>query len=64
MAALERRLEALVARCEQLVLEHRALRNRVQQLAQERARLADQTAAARSRVETMIERLRTLERDG
>jgi cell division protein ZapB len=64
LAALEERYAALLARVEQLAIEHRALKARAQQLAQERARLAEQTATARSRVETMIERLRALERGG
>lgn len=62
LQALELRFAALVERVEQLAIEHRALRTRTGQLAQERARLVDQTTTARARVETMIERLRALER--
>lgn len=62
LSVLEQRLESLVRQVEELAIEHRALKHRTHQLAQERARLVDQTTTARTRVETMIERLRTLER--
>lgn len=61
LAALEQRLRAAVERVEGFVVEHRAMRARHQQLVAERAELADKANAARSRVETMIARLKNME---
>jgi cell division protein ZapB len=61
LAGLEQRLGAAVERIESFVLEHRAMRARHQQLVAERAELVDKANAARSRVETMIERLKNME---
>jgi cell division protein ZapB len=61
LAALEERLQTAVRRVEAFVLEYRAMRGRHQQLIAERADLMDKTNAARSRVETMIARLKNME---
>ena len=61
LTALEQRLQAAVQRVESFVLEYRAMRARHQQLLSERAELMDKASAARSRVETMIARLKNME---
>jgi cell division protein ZapB len=61
LAALEARLQAAVQRIEGFVLEYRAMRARHHQLLAERAELMDKANAARSRVETMIARLKNME---
>jgi cell division protein ZapB len=61
LAALEQRLQAAVLKVESFVLEYRAMRARHQQLLGERAELVDKANAARSRVETMIARLKNME---
>ena len=63
LAELERRVEVLLARVEHLAQENRSLRNRHESLMSERARLIDKTETARTRVEAMIMRLKTMERD-
>ncbi len=61
LAALEQRLQTAVQKVEGFVLEYRAMRARHQQLLGERAELIDKANAARSRVETMIARLKNME---
>lgn len=61
LAALEARLQAAVQRIEGFVLEYRAMRARHQQLLAERAELMDKANTARSRVESMIARLKNME---
>lgn len=63
LAELERRVEVLLARVEHLAQENRSLRDRHESLMSERARLIDKTETARTRVEAMIMRLKTMERD-
>ena len=61
LAGLEQRLRAAVEQVESFVLEYRAMRARHQHLLGERAELVDKANAARSRVETMIARLKNME---
>ncbi len=61
LATLEQRLQTAVQKVEGIVLEYRAMRARHQQLLGERAELIDKANAARSRVETMIARLKNME---
>jgi cell division protein ZapB len=61
LAALEQRLRTAVEKVESFALEYRAMRARHQQLLVERAELVDKANAARSRVETMIARLKNME---
>ncbi len=61
LAGLEQRLRAAVEQVDSFVLEYRAMRARHQQLLGERAELVDKANAARSRVETMIARLKNME---
>ena len=61
LTTLEQRLQTAVQKVEGIVLEYRAMRARHQQLLGERAELIDKANAARSRVETMIARLKNME---
>jgi cell division protein ZapB len=58
---LERRVDELVATVLQLKEENRALRQRQEALATERASLLQKNEQVRARVEAMIGRLRTME---
>lgn len=58
---LEARVEDLVATIQQLREENRALRHGHESLASERAALLNRNEQARTRVEAMIGRLKTLE---
>ena len=61
LTRLARRLEELVATVDQLREENRALRQRHESLATERASLVQKNEQVRTRVEAMIGRLKTLE---
>ncbi len=61
LAALEMRVDKLLDRCEQLEEENRSLRVSQEQLVAERANLVAKNEQARSRVEAMISRLKSLE---
>lgn len=63
-SALERRIDELVRLCEQLVRENHALLERNNGWASERALLIEKNELAKSKVEAMISRLRSLEQDG
>lgn len=58
---LHDRLDALLEHCDQLEDEVRALRERQEDLVEERSRLIRKNDEARTRVEAMITRLRTME---
>lgn len=57
------RVERLAAMCRQLTEENRSLRHSQDQLAAERAQILARNEQARSRVEAMIQRLKTLEQN-
>src|SRR5690606_13430695 len=59
--ALAARVDALAARAQQLAEENRSLRQQQEQLSGERAQLLAKNEQARSRVEAMIARLKSLE---
>lgn len=59
--ALEVRVEELIRACSHLKAENRALRAREASLLTERASLIEKNDLARSRVEAMISRLKSLE---
>lgn len=59
--ALAARVEALVERSQRLTDENRSLRHQQEQLIGERAQLLTKNEQARSRVEAMIVRLKSLE---
>lgn len=61
LRALEIRVEELIRACAHLKDESKTLRAQVEQLSVERDRLLENNAAARTRVESLIERLRTIE---
>ena len=61
LVRLSKRIEELVATIDQLKEENRALRQRHESLATERASLLHKNEQVRTRVEAMIGRLKTLE---
>ena len=61
---LEQRVEQLIAAVHRLKKENRALKSGQRDLAQEHARLVEKTKIARTRIESMIGRLKSLERSG
>lgn len=58
---LEGQIDALIEECERLREENLALKQRQISLTRECARLVERSEAVRSRVETMIARLRAME---
>lgn len=58
---LERRLDELIRTVERLTAENRSLQSRQESMAGERARLIEKHELVRGRVESMINRLRSLE---
>lgn len=58
---LEQQVTGLVALCERLRQENRSLREQQDGLVEERARLIEKNEMARSKVEQMISRLKSLE---
>jgi cell division protein ZapB len=61
LMSLEKRIAELLAGVDQLKEENRALRQRHESLAGERAALLSRNEQVRTRVEAMIGRLKTLE---
>jgi cell division protein ZapB len=61
LRALEIRVEELIRACAHLKDENRTLRAQAEQLSSERDKLLENNAAARVRVETLIERLKSIE---
>ena len=61
LRALSLRFDELAARTQRLVDENRSLRQQYEQLTGERAQLLAKNEQARSRVEAMIARLKSLE---
>lgn len=59
---LETRLEDLLDACRRLKQENSALKSEHQELSRENARLMEKTHIARTRIETVIGRLKALER--
>ena len=60
---LEKRIDELIALCAVLTKENRALRTQQQNWTTERAKLIEKNELAKSRVESMITRLKALEQD-
>ena len=58
---LEKQINDLLALCEKLSTENRDLREQVKQLSLERSTLIEQKETARTHVESMITRLRSME---
>jgi len=61
MDVLERRVSELISLTEQLSRENKALRTQQENWSVERAKLIEKNELAKSRVESMIGRLRALE---
>ncbi len=61
--ALERKIDELIKLCELLSRENRALRSQQAAWTTERARLIEKNELAKSKVESMITRLKSLEQD-
>jgi cell division protein ZapB len=61
LKVLEHRIDELVQLCSQLRDENRALRNKQSSLLMERAKLVEKNDLARTRVEGMLTRLKSLE---
>ena len=59
--ALEEKVEELIELCSVMSTENRALRTQQQNWTTERANLIEKNELAKSRVEAMITRLKTLE---
>ena len=61
--ALEVKIDELIELCSVLTRENRALRAQQQNWTTERAKLIEKNELAKSRVESMITRLKALEQD-
>ena len=61
LQSLEAKMDRLIRACEQLQDENRALKTRADEWQRERVRLVEKNELARSRVEAMITRLKSLE---
>jgi cell division protein ZapB len=64
LAEIARQVDQLVALAQRLADENRSLRTSQEQLMAERANLLAKNEQARSRVEAMINRLKSLEQNG
>lgn len=58
---MEKRMQDLFSLCSKLHLENESLKNQQGSLVEERARLIEKNELARSKVEKMIQRLKSLE---
>ena len=63
LQALEEKIDELVERCEALHAENRELRSKQSAWQDESVRLREKNELARSRVDHMISRLKTLEQE-
>jgi cell division protein ZapB len=61
LTALERKIDELIALCEELSRENRQLKAQSADWQQERQNLIDKNEAARVKVEAMLGRLRAME---
>lgn len=59
---LENRIDQLINVCRQLQQENQALKSKQNELSAEHSQLVEKTRIARGRIESMIGRLKTLER--
>ncbi len=59
---LEERIDDLIGVCRRLREENEGLRNSQETLIEERAKLAEKNKMARSRLESIVDRLKTLEK--
>lgn len=63
LKSLEAKMDRLIQVCAQLQDENQALKARAEEWQRERVRLVEKNELARSRVEAMITRLKSLESD-
>ena len=59
---LESRIDELIESCRRLKSENQSLKSEQNDLSEQHARLMEKTRLARARIETMIDRLKALER--
>lgn len=59
---LESRIDELIETCRRLKSENQSLKSEQNDLNEQHARLMEKTRLARARIETMIDRLKALER--
>ncbi len=59
---LESRIDELIETCRRLKGENQSLKSESNDLSEQHARLMEKTRLARARIETMIDRLKALER--
>jgi cell division protein ZapB len=59
---LETRIDDLINACQRLREENQALKSEQDELGEKHSRLVEKTRIARERIETMISRLKSLER--
>ncbi|MBI3547355.1 MAG: TIGR02449 family protein [Gammaproteobacteria bacterium] len=59
---LESRIDELIEYCRRLKNENQSLKSEQNNLSEQHARLMEKTRLARARIETMIDRLKALER--
>ncbi|HLE93593.1 MAG TPA: TIGR02449 family protein [Sulfuricaulis sp.] len=59
---LESRIDELIDTCQRLKSENQSLKTDQNDLSEQHARLMEKTRLARARIETMIDRLKALER--
>ena len=62
LALLEDKIDALIELCETLAVENHAIREKQESLTADRARLIEKNELAKTRVESMINRLKALEK--
>ena len=63
LAALEAKLDALIAQYNQMKNENKSLKIKQDALVKEKAKLLEKTTLAKARVEAMIARLKAMEHD-
>jgi cell division protein ZapB len=59
---LESRIDELIETCRRLKSDNQSLKSEQNDLSEQHARLMEKTRLARARIETMIDRLKALER--
>ncbi|MGR9000204.1 MAG: TIGR02449 family protein [Gammaproteobacteria bacterium] len=59
----EDKLDQLIEECHRLKIENSSLKSKQETLIQEKAKLLEKTDMTRTRVQTMITRLKAMERD-
>ncbi|HIL84309.1 MAG TPA: TIGR02449 family protein [Pseudomonadales bacterium] len=63
MNTLERRIDELIALCDELESKHRAIETDRENWTQERTSLLEKNEMAKAKIEAMIMRLKSLEQD-